>query len=124
MCTTSTLGVIARQHEDKLRISLTNRFIKPEELLTRYLNFYSSAEPLTDPTTDSIIKDLFKERKREFEQALQKQNTTFSYDTETQILHIRLADKKYKHSVDHGTYLTEIGEDGSVIGIEIFNVRL
>lgn len=122
MCTTSTLGEISRQHDEKLHISLVNRFLSVTELLTRYHDFYANAEPLissSDPTT----KKFFQQREAEFRNALQKQNTSFSYDTESNILHIRLGDKKYKQSVDHGSYLTEIGEDGSVIGIEIFNVN-
>lgn len=126
MCQTTTIGEIARQKNEKLHVSIVNRFLKPTELLARYHNFYSNAEPLISPQNDSdaLLKNLFKEREAEFKNALQKIDTTFSYDTETKVLFIRLGTAKYKQSIDHGSYLLDIGEDGSAIGITIFNVIL
>ena len=125
MCT-NTLGEIAQQQADKLRISLTNRFLSPKELLTRYHRFYANAEPLIEPSSDvdTLTKNLFKEREAEFKNSLQKIDTTFTYDDEKHTLHVKLGTSRYTHSVDHKGYLAEMGEDGSVVGIMIFNVVL
>jgi uncharacterized protein YuzE len=125
MCN-STLAEISHQQADKLRISLTNRFIDPVELLTRYHKFYANAEALIKPTSnmEAITKEFFNKRETEYKNALVKANTTFSYDTENKILHFRFGNQKYKQSIDQGGYLIEIGDDGSIIGIEIFNVIL
>lgn len=129
MCKNATLGDIARQQEDKLHVSLMDRFLPPNELLARYYKFYVNAEPLIKPCKissqlDTLTKSIFQERKKQFKDALQKVNTTYSYDDKTHVFSIRFGKGEVKQSFDNGGYLLNIGNNGTVLGIDIFNVIL
>lgn len=129
MCQNATLGDIARQQEEKLRISLSERFITPTELLAHYYKFYANAEPLIKPCKisskmDTVTKALFSERKKQYSDALHKVNTTYSYDDKTNVFSVRFSKCDIKQAIDNGGYLLNIGKKGEVIGIDIFNVKL
>jgi len=129
MCKNTTLGDIARQQEDKLRLSLSDRFIPPNELLARYHKFYANAEPVIKPCKvsskmDALTKALFLERKKQFKDALQKVNTTFSYDEQNHIFSIKFKKGEAKQSIDNGGYMLNVGANGTVIGIDIYNIIL
>ena len=47
-----------------------------------------------------------------------------TYDPDKKTLIVRWSASPYKYSVDHETYILDMGEDGSAIGIELFNVVL
>lgn len=125
MCTPSTLGSIAQETLDKQRIALQERFLNPLELLTRFANFHLNAEAICQPTKNicelnKIIHDLHSERAREFKEALIKQNIAFDFDSENRDLFINWGE--IAHTEDHGAFLLDIGSDGKIVGIEIFNL--
>lgn len=70
MCSSSTLEEIEQQAQDKLRISLSQRFISPIELLTRYEAFHTNAATLLKPET--LEYDIHVKRSKEFGEALEK----------------------------------------------------
>ena len=76
MCSTSTLAEINQQSLDKQRISLSERFIDPYELLTRYQTFHSNAEALLHDSrnvneSNLLAYEIHHTRNKEFTEVLQ-----------------------------------------------------
>lgn len=117
---------ISIQKADKAVLRLSERFISPVELLRRYRDFYANAGSIIKScdSTDQITKTFFNEKKKEFDDALLKLDSPFRYDPDKKTLIVRWSASPYKYSVDHETYILDMGEDGSAIGIELFNVVL
>lgn len=129
MCQTSTMQDISIQKADKAVLRLSERFISPVELLRRYRDFYANAGSIiksciVSDSTDQVTKTFFNEKKKEFDDALLKLDSPFRYDPDKKTLIVRWSASPYKYSVDHETYILDMGEDGSAIGIELFNVVL
>ena len=126
MCSSSTLALIAQETADKARIALQDRFKTPLEILTHYATFHANAEDICNPSKNlcelnKIIHELHFERAKEFKEALIKQNLTFDFDSENRDLLINWGE--IVRSEDHGAFILDIGAEGQIVGIEIFNLR-
>lgn len=72
-CPPSTISDLQRQADDKARIEahqkLSERFLPPIELLTRYKTFHENCEALVKPDTNE--REVHAQRAREFREALE-----------------------------------------------------
>ena len=68
MCYPSTLSDIERQTRDKQRIS--ERFLTPEELLSRNKTFHTNAEALSG--CNEVMREFHAKRAREYSEALER----------------------------------------------------
>lgn len=90
--------------------------------MERYRDFHCNAELLCP--NDSPEHGIHKLRAEEFIEAVGKQKLNVDYDHENNSLFIRWGSAPFKTSVGHEKYILDIGEDDSIIGIEVLEVGI
>ena len=82
-------------------------------------SFYSNAETLSRSQPEH---EIHAERARQYAEALQKQMLNIEYDSQQCKLCVTWGMSEHKESNDLGEYILKIGEDNSIIGLEIKNM--
>jgi hypothetical protein len=90
--------------------------------LTRYRDFHLNCQALV--SSDAPEYEVHTELSREYSEAVIKQKMLVEYDLKNHILKVRWGASPFEKSEDCGEYILDIGENGSIIGIEILNIYL